>query len=67
MTTRKTGRTPDPKRVEQTTARINSANARRCPSCGRGSALVWVADIHARVCRWDDCRHVVGKVRPDDA
>lgn len=31
-----------------------SAEARRCPSCGRGQAITNAAD-GTRYCRWSDC------------
>jgi ribosomal protein S14 len=44
----------------QTAAKIRSAERRRCPKCGRKSALVRIENDygHGRVCRWDDCQHV---------
>lgn len=39
------------------TAMRRSAESRRCPQCGRGSALKFHSDQHSfgRYCRWADC------------
>ncbi len=40
-----------------------SAERRRCPVCGRKSAVRReydpIAEEHVRWCRWDDCSYVV--------
>ncbi len=38
-------------------AMSRSAEKRRCPKCGRKSALLLVNDetMFGRYCRWDDC------------
>ena len=40
------------------TAMQRSASARRCPKCGRKSALVRQPEWRMTVCRWDGCGYV---------
>jgi hypothetical protein len=43
------------------TAAKRSAENRRCPACGRKSALRWCIERNGKLmgwrCRWDDCDH----------
>jgi hypothetical protein len=46
-------------------AAVRSAERRRCPKCGRKSALKSVNDetISGRYCRWEDCDYQDIKIR----
>ncbi len=49
------------------TAMRHSAEKRRCPKCGRGSALSFVSDDFGfgRYCRWDGCDYTTYRARED--
>jgi hypothetical protein len=38
------------------TAMVRSAERRRCPKCGRGSALVSLAEYGLTFCRWGETK-----------
>lgn len=43
------------------------AERRRCPACGRKSALTWVSDDFGvgQYCRWEDCDYE--RITPNEA
>jgi ribosomal protein S27AE len=45
-----------------------SAENRRCPACGRGSALKFHSDewSFGSYCRWEDCSHSTVRRRDSD-
>lgn len=63
MTARQTGGADGAGRRPSTGAQRRTAEARRCPTCNRGGALVSVkprpveAGETTTYCRWDDCTY----------
>lgn len=72
MTARRGTGTDGSGRRPSTGAQRRTAEARRCPTCGRGSALVSVRPRPVApgetttYCRWDDCTYARVVPFPDD-